>query len=85
MDCRVPDADTPDLGVGTAGQQALGGSQRILGDLEGSSVHVEGHDPPAVAGLDLRAHVLLVKGGAAPGMLFFAVPGLGSRHNFSPV
>jgi hypothetical protein len=85
MDCRVADADAPDLGVGTAGQQALGSSQRILCDLEGSGVHVECNDPPAVTGLDLRAHLLLVKGGAAAGMLFFAIPGMGSRHGRSPV
>src|ERR1700722_12541634 len=85
MDCRIADADAPDLGVGTAGQQALGGGQGIVRDLEDSAVHVEGHDPPAVAGVDLRAHVLIVESSATAGMLFFAVARLGSRHGCSPI
>jgi hypothetical protein len=77
MDCRMADADAPDLGIGIAGQQALGRRQGIVRDFEGTAVHVDGHDPPEVASLDLRAHVLLVESVPAAGMFFFAVPGLG--------
>jgi hypothetical protein len=85
MNGRVADADTPDLGIGVAGQQTLGGCQGILGHLEGSSVDVEGHDPTVIAGLHLGTYMLLVKGCAAAGMLFFAVAELGSRHGDSPL
>ena len=85
MDGRVADADAPDLGIGVAGQQALGSGQGIIRHLEGAGVHVEGHDLAAIAGLHLGAHLLLVKGGAAAGMLFFAVAGLGFRHGVFPI
>jgi hypothetical protein len=85
MDCQMADAYAPDLGVGTARQQALGGSQAVVGDIEGSAVHVEGHDPPAVAGLDLRAHMLLVQIATTAGVLFFAVTGLVYRHGSFPI
>src|SRR5436853_238242 len=85
MDGRVADADAPDLGIRVAGQQALGSGQGVFGQLEGAGVHVEGYDLAVVAGLHLGAHVLLVKGRAATGMLFFPVAGLWARHGVSPV
>src|SRR5947209_3822975 len=84
MDGRVADADAPDLGIGVAGQQALAGGQGIFRHLEGSTVHVEGHDLSVIAGLHLGTHVLLVKGRAAAGMLFFAVARLRFRHGDAP-
>jgi hypothetical protein len=81
----MADAYAPDLGVGTARQQALGGSKGVVGDLEGPAVHVESHDPPAVARLDLRAHTLLVQIATTAGVLFFAVTGLAYRHCSFPI
>ncbi len=73
MDGRAADTDAPDLGIGMACQQALGGCQGVFGHLEGSAVHVKGHHLAVIAGLHLGAHVLLVKSRAAAGVLFFAV------------
>jgi hypothetical protein len=49
MNCRVPDADRPHLGIGMAGQQTLGRCQGIFRYLEGSGVEVEGHDLAVIA------------------------------------
>jgi hypothetical protein len=85
MDCRVADADAPNLGIRVAGQQPLRGRQGVVGHLEGPGIYVEGHDLAVIAGLHLGTHVLLVESCATPGMLFFAVAGLGLRHGFSPI
>jgi hypothetical protein len=76
MNRRVAGADTPDLGIGVVGQQALGSCQGIFGYLKDPGIHVEGYDSAAIAGLHLGTHPLLVKGRAATGMLFFAVTGM---------
>ncbi len=47
--------------------------------------NIEGHDPPAVVRLDLRAHVLLVENGAAARVLFFVIAGLMHRHGYSRI
>jgi hypothetical protein len=85
MDGGVADADAPDLGIGVAGQQALGGVQGIFRHLEVAGVHVEDQDLAVITGFHLRTHALLVKGCAAAAMLLFAVAGLGFRHCSSPV
>jgi hypothetical protein len=79
----MADADTPDLGIGVAGQQASGGRQSIVRYLEGFTVDVKSHDPTVIAGLHLGAHLLLVKSHATAGMLFFTVPRLGFHQGLS--
>jgi hypothetical protein len=67
MNRREADADTPDLGIGEVGQQALARGQGIFGHLKGPGVHVEGYDSAVIAGFHLGTHLLLVEGRAAAG------------------
>ena len=83
MHGRVADPDAPDLGVREAGEQLLRGRQGVVRYLKRAGVHVEGHDPATAAGLDLGAHLLLVKCGAAAGVLVLAVAGMRRRHGDS--
>src|SRR5688572_6885693 len=44
MDGGMADPDAPDLSVGTAREQALGGRQRVPSYFEGAGIDVDGHD-----------------------------------------
>jgi hypothetical protein len=77
MDSSVADADTPDLRIRMAGQQALGSRQSVFGHFKVPAVYVDGYDPAMIAGLHLGTHLLFIHGNAEAGMLFLAVSGMG--------
>jgi hypothetical protein len=54
MNGQVPDPDAPDLGIGMTREEALGGGQGVIRDLEGTGVHVDGPDLAVITGLQLR-------------------------------
>ena len=80
VDGRVTDPDAPDLGVRVMGQEAIAGSEAVLGELEGATVDVDGNNLAAIAGFDLWAHLSFVEFGAEPSVLFFAVARLADGH-----
>jgi hypothetical protein len=73
MDGTVADSYTPDLGIRVPGKQTLRSGERVLGQLEGATVHVDRHHFAFVPSLYLGAHVLFVDFQAATGVFLLAV------------
>lgn len=71
MNAAMPDPDKPNLGVGVAGEQSLGGSKRLVGYFEFSGIDVNGDDPADVARFNLRAHALVVDRGSETSVFLF--------------
>src|SRR5439155_10992015 len=80
MDSAITDSHHPDLGAGNPFEQFVARFQLIGINGELSSLDVDGEKLAFVAGLELRADIVLVNGITTAGELFLAVTALCGGH-----
>lgn len=84
MNASMADPNEPNLCVGTAREQAIGGLKRLIGDLEFTGFYVDGNDPTVVAGFDLGTNSLLIDFRSKASVFFFGETWLPDCHGVSP-